>query len=70
MAQKIELQYASGDRVIVFASGGYNPILEIDADDGGGGVALDRRNAMELAAILLHFADTGELPGGWGGQPR
>ena len=30
-------------------------------DDGA--IDLDRNKARELAAILTHFADTGELPG-------
>jgi len=29
-------------------------------------VEIDRKQARELAAILTHFADTGELPGGGG----
>jgi hypothetical protein len=61
--QEIELEDASGDILIVSAFVGKRPILEIDSDDGGGVATLDQRKATELAAILLHFADTGELPG-------
>lgn len=52
---------------------------EVDMDSCGGellalrrcGIAtlLDRHKARELAAILTHFAETGELPGEVGNGP-
>jgi len=43
---------------------GYKTEIEVDHGDMFCGLmCLDRTKARELAALLAHFADTGELPG-------
>ena len=48
----------------------YDSIIDMEAYSYDGGILnieglmdVSRTKARELAAILLHFADTGELPG-------
>lgn len=54
----------------------YDSIIDMEAYSYDGGILnfeglmdVDRPKARELAAILTHFAETGELPGEVGNGP-